>query len=391
MATTPCLFFLVLASICSVWAGEAPRPSLASAQQKNQEGSLARAFADCFAIGAAIPGAELNPAERKLLATHFGTVTPENCMKPSRLHPREDYFAFEKADSLVKMARANNLTINGHTLVWHNQCPDWFFKNGDRDATREQVLARLRSHISSVVGHFAGKVKSWDVVNEAISDGKGYLRESKWLLLAGEDFIAEAFMAARKADPQAELYYNDYGIEQNPKRDRALRLIRDLKKRKAPLQGIGIQGHWALDHIPFKEIEDSILAFHAEGLQVMITELDIDVVPRQTTGADISAQEHKSSDPYPQGLPPEVQKRLADQYAQLFELLIKHRDKISRVTFWGLHDGRSWLNKWPSTRTNHALLWDRELNPKPALSAVLSLQKPKRDTPSHVPATQGSP
>lgn len=385
MATTPCLFFLVLASICSVWAGEAPRPSLASAQQKNQEGSLARAFADCFAIGAAIPGAELNSAERKLLATHFGTVTPENCMKPSRLHPREDSFVFEKADALVAMARTNNLTINGHTLVWHEQCPEWFFKNGDQDATREQVLTRMRAHISGVVGHYAGKVKSWDVVNEAISNDKGYLRKTKWLSLAGEDFIAEAFIAARKADPQAKLYYNDYSIEKQPKRDKALRLIRDLKKRKAPLDGIGIQGHWQLDHIPFQDIEDAILAFNAEGLDVMITELDIDVVTRDTIGAETTAKEQTRADPFSQGLPPEVQKRLADQYAQLFALFLKHRDKISRVTFWGLHDGRSWLNKWPSTRTNHALLWDRTLQPKPALSAVLSVAPTKKVTASQKP------
>lgn len=367
------LFFLISIVIGSVWAGEAPRPSLASAQQTNQEVSLACAFADAFVIGAAIPGAEINPEERKLLVTHFGAVTPENCMKPSRIHPSEDHFDFEKADALVAMAQTNNLTINGHTLLWHEQCPEWFFKDGDHDATREQVLTRMRSHIATVAGHFAGKMKSWDVVNEAISDDTGYLRETKWLSLAGEDFIAEAFFAARKADPQAELYYNDYAIEKQPKRDKALRLIWDLKKRGAPIQGIGIQGHWQLDNIPFQDIEDAILAFHAEGLTVMITELDIDMVPRSTTGAETTAQEQTGADPFAQGLPPEVQKRLADQYAQLFALFLKHRDKISRVTFWGLHDGRSWLNHWPSTRTNHALLWDRTLQPKPALSAVLSL------------------
>jgi len=367
------VFFLMSIAAVSVWSGEAPRLSRVAIEKKNQEASLARSFADAFVIGAAIPGAELNPAEQKLLVTHFGAVTPENCMKPSRIHPREDRFAFEKADALVSLARSNNLIINGHTLIWHQQCPEWFFKNGDQDATREQVLARMRAHISGVVGHFAGKVKSWDIVNEAISDDKGYLRKSKWLSLAGENFIAEAFFAARKADPQAELYYNDYAIEKQPKRDKALRLIRDLKKRGAPIQGIGIQGHWQLDNIPFQDIEDAILAFHVEGLTVMITELDIDMVPRSTTGAETTAQEQTGADPFAQGLPPEVQKRLADQYTQLFALFLKHRDKISRVTFWGLHDGRSWLNKWPSKRTNHALLWDRALQPKPALSAVLSL------------------
>lgn len=330
-------------------------------------------FANRFAIGVAIPGAELNPAERQLLFRHFGAVTPENCMKPGPVHPAEDRFDFAKADALVEMAGANGLSVNGHTLIWHQQCPDWFFRDGDRIASRELVLNRLRAHIAAVAGHFAGKVKSWDVVNEAIDDGTDYLRQSQWLTCVGEDFIAEAFIAARAADPGAELYYNDYGIERPPKRDKAIRLIRDLRQRGAPVHGIGIQGHWQLDRIPFKDIEAAILAFHAEGLPVMITELDIDVVPRETAGAATGIREADGADPFAQGLPAGLQRRLADQYARLFALFLKHQDAITRVTFWGLHDGRSWLNYWPSRRTNHPLLWDRALQPKPALAAVLEL------------------
>ena len=332
-----------------------------------------KAFADCFAIGAAIPGAELTQAERQLLFTNFGTVTPENCMKPAPVHPAEDRFDFAPADALVEMARANGLTVNGHTLVWHQQCPDWFFRDGDRTADRELVLKRLRAHIAAVAGHFAGKMKSWDVVNEAIDDGNDYLRKTNWLTSIGEDFIAEAFIAARQADPKAELYYNDYGIERQPKLDKTLRLIRDLKQRRAPLQGIGIQGHWQIDRIPFKDIEDAIIAFHAEGLPVMITELDIDVVTRETAGADTVTREQRGGDPFASGLSADLQQRLASQYAGLFALFLKHRDKITRVTFWGLHDGRSWLNSWPAKHTNHPLLWDRALQPKPALAAVLAL------------------
>ncbi len=329
-------------------------------------------FSNSFAIGAAIPGAELSEAERRLLLSNFGTVTPENCMKPAPLHPAEERFDFAKADALVEMAHANGLTVNGHTLVWHKQCPDWFFTDDGRLAGRELVLRRMHGHIAGVAGHFAGKVKSWDVVNEAIDDGTNYLRRSKWLTSIGEDFISEAFIAARKADPKAELYYNDYNIERQPKRDKTIRLIRDLKQCGAPIHGIGIQGHWQLDQIPYKDIEDAILAFHAEGMTVMITDLDIDVVTRKTTGAETAIREKDSADPFANGLPDDLQQRLADQYAQLFALFLKHRDKITRVTFWGLHDGRSWLNHWPSKRTNHPLLWDRALQPKPALSAVLA-------------------
>lgn len=336
-------------------------------------------FVNCFVIGAAIPGAELNQAERRLLFSNFGTVTPENCMKPAPLHPAEDRFDFAHADALVAMAHASGLTVNGHTLVWHYQCPDWFFADGSRLAGRELVLRRMQAHIAAVAGHFAGKVKSWDVVNEAIDDGTDYLRKSKWLTRIGEDYIAEAFIAAQKADPKAELYYNDYGIERQPKRDKTLRLIHDLKQRKAPVQGIGIQGHWQIDHIPFQDIEDAIIAFHAEGMQVMITELDIDVVTRETAGAGVETREQGVGDPFANGLPEDLQQRLADQYARLFALFLKHRDKIDRVTFWGLHDGRSWLNYWPSKRTNHPLLWDRALQPKPALSAVLALTQVKTE------------
>lgn len=344
-----------------------------------REDALMKGFRNSFAMGAAIPGAGLNRAERRLLFANFNTVTPENCMKPASLQPTEGRFRFAKADALVEMAQANGLTVNGHALLWHNQCPDWFFNDGGRPAGRELVLQRMRAHIAAVAGHFAGKVQSWDVVNEAIDDQDEHLRKSKWLDSIGEDFIAEAFITARKADPQAKLFYNDYHIERQPKRDKALRLIRDLKQRGAPIQGIGIQGHWKLDHIPFQAIEDAILAFHAEGMQVAITELDIDVGKRKTDGADVGRLERVRADLYANGLPDDVQQRLADQYAQLFALFLKHGDKISRVTFWGLHDGRSWLNYWPFKRTNHPLLWDRTLQGKPALSAVLALTRGQGD------------
>jgi endo-1,4-beta-xylanase len=369
------LAFLMIASFGLAMPLHALGDRPLAVSQNQKEDAVRKAFHNSFALGAAIPGTKLNTAERQLLFANFNTVTPENCMKPAALQPAEGRFRFAKADALVEMARANGLAVNGHALLWHKQCPDWFFMENGRQAGRERVLQRMQTHIAAVAGHFAGKVQSWDVVNEAIDDKDEYLRKSKWLTSIGEDFIAEAFIAAHKADPQAELYYNDYDIEQQPKRDKALRLIRDLKQRGAPIHGIGIQGHWKLDHIPFQDIEDAITAFHSEGLKVMITELDIDVGKRKTDGADVGALEQASADLYANGLPDDVQQRLADQYAQLFALFLKHQDKITRVTFWGLHDGRSWLNYWPFQRTNHPLFWDRDLQAKPALSAVLALTR----------------
>lgn len=335
--------------------------------------ALREAYGGRFAVGAAIPSAPLSAAEQALLVRQFGTVTPENCMKPKWVQPIEGQFRFGPADALVAMAQAGGLTVNGHTLVWHEQCPTWFFEDAGRPADRQLVLQRLRAHVATVAGRYAGKVASWDVVNEAIADGPGYLRSSPWLERAGEEFIAESFRAARRADPAAALYYNDYGIESGAKRDKALRLLRELRAQGVPVDGVGIQGHWQLDRIPWREVEDAIVAFHSMGLKVAITELDIDVVPRRTAGAAAGARESGGGDPFAAGLPPEMQQRLAAQYAQLFTLFTRHADKIARVTFWGLHDGRSWLNTWPRRRTNHALLWDRALAPKPALAAVLEV------------------
>ncbi len=177
----------------------------------------------------------------------------------------------------------------------------------------------------------------------------------------GEEFIVQAFLAAAKADPKAELFYNDYGIENQPKRDKALKLVANLRAKGCRVDGIGIQGHWMLGSTPLKEIEESIVAFHNAGLKVAITELDLDVVPRKRGGADASHKDDGADDPYANGCPPELLKQQAVEYAALFRLFRKHSDKISRVTFWNLHDGRSWLNNWPRKRTNHPLLWDRQL------------------------------
>jgi endo-1,4-beta-xylanase len=340
--------------------------SLADAQ------SLREAFQPFFRVGAAVPSTEGLPEdETALLTRHFVSVTPENLMKPEALQPREGTFRFEAADAFLDRAKQLGLEVHGHTLVWHAQCPEWFFRDGASPASRELVLERMRKHITTVAGRYRGRIARWDVVNEAISDGPEFLRPSKWFEATGEDFLVEAFKSAHAADPQARLFYNDYQIESGAKRGKTLRLLRLLSDRGAPVHGVGIQGHWSIDEVPFDDIERAIIAFHAEGLRVAVTELDIDVVPRRVAGADISVRDRATEDPYAKGCPDEVLQRQAEQYARLFTLFRKHADKLDLVTFWGLHDGRSWLNGWPRQRTNYPLLWDRELKPKPALDAVL--------------------
>jgi endo-1,4-beta-xylanase len=227
-------------------------------------------------------------------------------------------------------------------------------------------------HITAEVSHFKGKVFSWDVVNEALDQGTDYLRPTNWLRSIGPDYIVEAFRAAQAADPQAELYYNDFDIERPEKREKAVRLIRDLKAHHVRIDGIGIQGHWILDHIPYSDIDSAITTFHHEGVQVMITELDIDMVARYTPSAEAGAKESDQGDPLANGCPPEMLTRQAEQYGKLFTLFLRHKREISRVTFWGIDDGNSWLNTWPRKRTNYPLLWDRQYQPKLAYHTVLN-------------------
>jgi len=215
----------------------------------------------------------------------------------------------------------------------------------------------MKAHLTAEMQHFKGRVVSWDVVNEAIDDGSGYLRPSKWEKCIGLDYVAQAFAAAAQADPEAELYYNDYGIEKPAKRAKAIRLIRSLKKQGLRVDGIGIQGHWHLDQIPYQELDDAIHAFHEEGLKVMVTELDLDVIPAG------------HPNPYAKVCPPEVLKRESSQYGALFALLNRDASMISRVTFWGLDDAHSWLGR--PDHVNYPLLWDHKARPKPALEAVL--------------------
>jgi endo-1,4-beta-xylanase len=341
------------------------------------EPSLAQAFAGRFAIGMALGQRETaDPAVLALVARHATAVSPENIMKPGPLQPRPGAFSFAAADAFVALAAERGWTVYGHTLTWHIQGADWMFTGPDgAPAGRESVLERQRTHIATVAGRYAGRIRAWDVVNEALADGGGAedLRDSPWSRACGWDFVPNAFRAAAAADPQAQLLYNDYMIESEPKRSRALRLVARLRAEGCRVDGIGIQGHWTLDHPPIADIEAGIRAFAAAGLAVHITELDVAVLPRQAVGADLQARDGTVADPYRDGLPPAMQERLARRYAEIFACFVRNADAIERVTFWGAHDGASWLNDWPvKGRTDHPLLFDRALQPKPAFAAVLA-------------------
>ncbi|WP_440874144.1 endo-1,4-beta-xylanase [Thalassotalea sp. PLHSN55] len=335
--------------------------------------SLQQHFAEHFKIGTALSRAQILkefPQELVAAKAHFSTFTPENSMKWERIHPEPEVYDFLASDALVAFAQENNQELVGHTLVWHSQTPDWVFENdAGEPLTREQLLARMEQHINKVAGRYKDKIFAWDVVNEAFNED-GTLRESKWLEIIGPDFLAQAFTMAQKAAPNAKLYYNDYNLFKPEKRAGVIKLVNDLKANGVRIDGIGMQGHYALDYPDLSQMEDSIIAFAQTGVEVMITELDISVLPfpeDSEQGADVglNVELQAKYNPYVNGLPLAVEQQLADRYKQLFTILKQHSDKLSRVTFWGVSDRQTWRNDWPMTgRTDYPLLLDRELKVK---------------------------
>jgi endo-1,4-beta-xylanase len=250
------------------------------------------------------------------------------------------------------------------------------FKDGDKPAARDLVLARMKAHIQIVVGRYRGKVASWDVVNEVLDDNEPYLRPSSWLRLAGPEFIGLAFQWARAADPEAMLIYNDYDVELPQKREKLLRLLHELQGKHIPLDAVGIQGHWEVDRIPLREIEDLLTSMNRLSLKVMVSELDLGVVPRGVWWADGGKNREvvAKTNPLAAGCPPELLERQSPQYAELFKVFRDRADSIARVTFWDFHDGRSWLNDFPCKHAEYPLLFDRKGKPKSAFSAVMGVR-----------------
>ncbi|RIK60750.1 1,4-beta-xylanase [candidate division KSB1 bacterium] len=351
----------------------------ATSHAQNETPALKEVFKKAFHVGAALNREQISRTEAntiKLVEKQFNSITAENIMKWERIHPEPERYDFAPVDSFVAFGEKNKMFIVGHTLIWHNQTPRWVFEDGaGKPADRETLVQRMKDHIFTVMGRYKGRIHGWDVINEAVEDD-GSLRQSKYLQIAGEDYLQKAFEWARAADPQAELYYNDYNMWHKGKRETVIRLVRELQAKGVRVDGIGMQGHWGLDYPPLDELEESILAYAELGVKVMITEMDVNVLPDPGghTGAEITRNYalRKELDPYTEGVPKAVQAKQAKQYGDFFRVLYNHRDKITRVTFWGVHDGVSWHNNWPVPgRTAHSLLFDRNLQPKPAFDAVI--------------------
>jgi endo-1,4-beta-xylanase len=339
-------------------------------------------YKDDFLIGTAIGSRTLMQPDTEMLdliAREFNQVTSENAMKWSSIHPKENEWKFEESDKLMEFAEKNKMAVQGHVLVWHSQVPRDIFTGTDgNQASKEQLLKRMETHIHTVVDRYKGRIGSWDVVNESITPEDGF-RKSKWLEICGPEFMEKAFQFAHEADPQCKLIYNDYNEEDPKRRDFIVELVKEYKKKGIPIHGIGLQGHLNLDSPDLKLWEQAIEAYASAGMRISITELEVDVLPYDWgRSAEIStnAAYKESLNPYKDGLPKEINDKLTKRYEEIFKILLKHRDVVDRVTFWGASDDQSWKNNFPMRgRTNYPLLFDRQHKPKDAYFAVAGLKK----------------
>ncbi|WP_375582304.1 endo-1,4-beta-xylanase [Cyclobacterium xiamenense] len=371
--------FVVVLSLTVCW-GEAQTESGRSASAETDP-QLKELFAGKFYVGAAMNRRQITGEDAQtidLLQRHFNSITPENVMKSERIQPREGEFSFDLADAFVAFGEKNGLHIVGHTLIWHSQAPDWFFTDSQgREVSARVLKQRMETHIKTLVGRYKGRVHGWDVVNEAILDDGSY-RKSKFYQILGEEFIHLAFQFAHEADPEAALYYNDYSMANPGKRKGVIAMVRALQEKGLRIDGIGMQGHIGMRYPSLEEFEKSIVSFADLGVTVMITELDLTVLPSpgNQAGAEISDTKayRDALNPYTDGLPEEVSAAFTQRYLDFFRLFLKHADKISRVTTWGVTDRQSWKNNWPVRgRTDYPLLFGRDQLPKPIVHALRKL------------------
>ncbi|HET9272222.1 MAG TPA: endo-1,4-beta-xylanase [Vicinamibacterales bacterium] len=344
-------------------------PGLAPAVAAQGAAALKNLVPPGWLIGVAINQSQSDGRDTgavDLITRHFNAISPENLLKFESVQRQPGVFTFDAQDRYVAFGRDRGMAVIGHTLVWHSQTPAWVWTGADgAQADRTTMLDRMRAHIAAVVGRYKGRIRGWDVVNEALNDD-GTLRDSPWRRGIGDDYIAKAFEFAREADPGAELYYNDYNLATRPdKRAGAVRIVKDLQQRGLRIDAVGEQGHWRLNSPPSSDIDQTITELRATGVKVMITELDVNLLP---PAGPRGQPPPPDSNPYVNGLPDDVQQTLARYYADAFRVFLRHRDDITRVTFWGVSDGDSWLNRG---RVNHPLLWDRQRQPKPAFGEVV--------------------
>lgn len=342
---------------------KAPKASTASANK-----GLKDYYKNYFPIGVAVGPRSLSGEDAGLILREFNSLTPENAMKMGPIHPEENRYFWRDADSIVNFAQIHGLKVRGHNLCWHSQAPRWIFTDSSgKTVSKDVLLQRLKDHITTVVNRYKGKLYAWDVVNEAISDKPDeYLRNSEWLKICGEEYIAKAFQYAHEADPKALLFYNDYNEISPVKREKMYRLVKGLKDAGVPIHGVGLQAHWAVNEPTRGQLDSTIKRFADLGLKVQITELDISVYPKEHNARERKAEDVDTAFTF------EKEQKQLEVYKMSFELFRKYKNVLSGVTFWNISDKYSWLDNFPvRNRKDYPLLFDRNLQPKKAYWEVV--------------------
>ena len=352
-----------------------------------EEPALKDVFGDKFLVGVAVnvrQSSEVDTASVKIIKKHFNSIVAEDCMKSANIHPEEDRYNFEQADQFVKFGQENNMAIIGHCLIWHSQLAPWFCVDQKGNNVSAEVLKqRMKDHITTIVTRYKGKIKGWDVVNEAIEEDGSY-RKTKFYEILGEEYVPLAFQYAHEADPDAELYYNDYGMHWPGRRDGIVKLIKSLKEKGLRVDAVGMQGHMGMDYPTVEEFEKSMLAFAETGVKVMITEWEMSALPTVHETANISdtVAFSKAMNPYPEALPDSVSAVWNARMKAFFNLFLKHADIVERVTAWGVSDGDSWKNNFPVRgRKEYPLLFDRNYEMKPFLKELINENKTTENQP----------
>ena len=370
------LLWVFISAVTLITACNNPKAS-----DKQEDLSLKGALAGKFHIGAALNVDQIfgrDSASMDIVKKHFNSIVAENCMKSMFLQPKEGEFFFDEADKFVAFGEENGMFIIGHCLIWHSQAPNWFFTDDKgNDVSREVLIERMRNHITTIVTRYKGRVNGWDVVNESILDD-GSWRESKFYTIIGEDFMPLAFEFAHAADPDAELYYNDYNEWHVGKRGAIVNMVKSFQEKGIRIDAIGMQGHFGMDYPSFEEYQATIDEYTSTGVKVMITELDISALPspRRNVGANIADVEayRQEVNPYVEGLPDSVATAWTQRVEDYFTLFLNNQENITRVTMWGVSDGDSWKNDFPMRgRTDYPLLFDREHNAKPIVDRIIKI------------------
>ena len=339
-----------------------------SFQQAMKTTGLKDYYKSYFPVGVAVSPRALKTDESNLILQEFNSMTPENAMKMGPIHPREKEYFWRDADSIAAFARRNGLKLRGHTLCWHNQTPSWLFKDSlGKKVSKEVLLQRLKDHIHTVVQRYKDVVYAWDVVNEAISDNEDeYLTTSEWLQICGEDYIAKAFQFAHEADPNAQLFYNDYNEISAVKREKIYRLVKSLKDKGVPIHGVGLQAHWAVNEPSREQLDSTLQKFAGLGVKLQITELDISIYPKEHNARERRPEDNDTS------FSADKERKQLEVYKMAFELFRKYRKHITGVTFWNISDRSSWLDNFPvRNRKDYPLLFDRNLQRKKVYYALL--------------------